>query len=333
MGNSVWIAGLLFLLGFLLTIKGGDWFVDAAVWISEVTGIPKMLIGATVVSLCTTLPELLVSSFAVLSGTPDMGVGNALGSIICNTCLILGISMTFLPAAVHRKTFSIKGAYLLVSIALLFVMGLDRHISLIEGFILIVVLVGYIRYSVKSALESRRMNDKPKVMMDKQTVGTNVAKFIFGIVGIILGARLLVDNGTILAKAAGVSDQLVGLTIVALGTSLPELATTISAVVKKEFSLSVGNVIGANILNIVLIISTCTILSPGGLPINLQQAAFFSQPIAQAMVIDLPVVLVVSLLVLLPGMIKGRLYRWQGITALCCYGAYMGYLALSAFAG
>jgi cation:H+ antiporter len=140
-----------------------------------------------------------------------------------------------------------------------------------------------------------------------------------------------VDNAKFIAHELGVSDQVIGLTVVALGTSLPELATTISALVKKEFSLSVGNVIGANILNIVLILSTCSIISPAGLQVSMQPLAFFKELIPQALVFDLPVVLLVSLIVIVPAWIKGRLYRWQGITLLSVYALYIGYLAIGMF--
>lgn len=330
MEQPIIIPILLLVLGFILIIKGGDWFVDAVIWISEVTHIPKMLIGATIVSLCTTLPELLVSTIAVSSGSPDLGIGNALGSMVCNTGLILGISMTFLPAAIHRKTFIAKSLFLLAAIILFGIFGWNLNINWIEGLILAAVMGLFIFYNVRQAMSARQMNEDEPVVVDKKTVSRNMVKFLVGVFGIIAGARLLVDNGQILARAAGVSDQIIGLTVIALGTSLPELVTTISAVVKKEFSLSVGNVLGANILNILLIISTCSIISPTGLPINLQEGfALFKGPIAQSLVVDLPVVLFVTLLVVVPGAITGRLKRWQGITLLSCYVLYIGFLALS----
>ncbi len=332
MQETVWFASILLAIGFVLIIKGGDLFVDGTVYFAEVTRIPKLIIGATVISLCTTLPELMVSTIAVKSGVPDMGIGNALGSIVCNTALILGISATVLPAHVHKQTFRGKASFLLASILLLFIFMLDKNINIFEGIILAVVMFLFFLYSISATKKARKYNqheETPEV--NRKNIITNSIKFAAGILGIIFGAKLLVNNATIIAHKAGISDQIIGLTIVALGTSLPELATTISAIIKKEFSLSVGNVIGANILNIVLILSTCSIISPTGLDVSLQTLPFFKSPIPQSLVFDVPIVLFVSLLVIVPAWIKGRLYRWQGITLLSLYALYIGYMALGAF--
>ncbi len=329
---TVLTSSLLLIAGFILIIKGGDFFVDGTVYFAEVTRIPKLLIGATIISLCTTLPELMVSTIAVKNGVPDMGIGNALGSIVCNTALILGISATALPAHVRKNTFRAKSAFLLSAIALLIVFMLDRHINAFEGVLLGIVMILFFAYSITAAQKARKTNDKEDVPeITRKLIITNSLKFAAGIVGIIFGAKLLVNNATFLAHKAGISDQIIGLTVVALGTSLPELATTISAVVKKEFSLSVGNVIGANILNIVLILSTCSIISPDGLFVSMQKLPLFSSMVPQALVFDVPLVLFLSLLVIVPAWIKGRLYRWQGIALLSLYVTYIGYLALGIF--
>ena len=332
MQETVWFASVMLVIGFALIIKGGDFFVDGTVYFAEVTRIPKLLIGATIISICTTLPELMVSTIAVSNGVPDIGIGNALGSIICNTTLILGISATALPAHVHKNTFRAKAAFLLAAIALLFVFMLDRHINAFEGVLLGIVMILFFVYTVTAAQKARKFNkheETPEITRRKIII--NSLKFASGILGIIYGAKFLVNNAEFLAHKAGISDQIIGLTVVALGTSLPELATTISAIVKKEFSLSVGNVIGANILNIVLILSTCSIISPMGLEVSLQPLAFFKGLVPQSLVFDVPVVLFVSLIVIIPAWIKGRLYRWQGITLLALYAGYLGYLALGMF--
>jgi len=145
---------------------------------------------------------------------------------------------------------------------------------------------------------------------------------------VIIGARLLVNNGIIIARAIGVSDQIIGLTVIALGTSLPELITTVSAVIKREFTLSIGNVLGANILNILMIISTCSIMTDDGLQITMQNIPLLKNPIPQALYLDLPVALGVSLIVMIPALITGKFKRWQGITLLSCYVLYIGYLSL-----
>ena len=329
MDQHILIAVILMAVGFVLTIKGGDWFVDAAIWVAEVTNIPKILIGATIVALCTTLPELLVSTFAVASGTPDMGIGNAVGSIICNTSLILGISITFLPSVVSRKSFWIKAAFLVGSILLLGFFAKDLNVSWVEGSVLVVLLILFFFVNVRTAMGARNGKEiHESVDTTKKTVSRNLLKFLVGVVFIIIGARLLVDNGVIIAKALGVSDQIIGLTVVALGTSLPELITTISAVIKREFTLSIGNILGANILNILMIISTCSIMTGDGLKITMQHIPLVKNPIPQALYLDLPVALFVSLLVIIPALITGRFKRWQGITLLSFYVVYIGYLSL-----
>lgn len=332
MQETIWFASIMLVIGFALIIKGGDIFVDGTVYFAEITRIPKLIIGATIISLCTTLPELMVSTLAVSGGAPDMGIGNALGSIICNTALILGISATVLPAHVHKNTFRAKAAFLLAAIALVFIFMLDKNINAFEGVLLAIVMILFFTYSITAAKKARRYNEHEETPeVTKKKIIANSIKFALGVAGIIIGARFLVDNAKFIAHELGVSDQVIGLTVVALGTSLPELATTISALVKKEFSLSVGNVIGANILNIVLILSTCSIISPAGLQVSMQPLAFFKELIPQALVFDLPVVLLVSLIVIVPAWIKGRLYRWQGITLLSVYALYIGYLAIGMF--
>ncbi len=329
MDQQILVAIILLAVGFVLTIKGGDWFVDAAIWVAEVTNIPKILIGATIVALCTTMPELLVSTFAVASGTQDMGIGNALGSIICNTSLILGISITFLPSKVSRKTFWIKCVFLLGSILILGFFAYNRNISWIEGSILAVLLVFYFFINVRTAMDARNGGTiHESVDTTKKTVTKNLLKFLVGVIFIIIGARLLVNNGIIIAKALGVSDQIIGLTVIALGTSLPELITTVSAVIKREFTLSIGNILGANILNILMIISTCSIMTSDGLQISMQTVPLIKNPIPQALYMDLPVALGVSLIVMIPALITGRFKRWQGIVLLISYVLYIGYLSL-----
>ena len=329
MDQHILIAVILMAVGFVLTIKGGDWFVDAAIWVADVTNIPKILVGATIVALFTTLPELLVSTFAVASGTPDMGVGNAVGSIICNTSWILGISITFLPSVVSRKSFWIKSLFLIGSILILGFFAYNRNISWIEGSVLFVLLILYFFVNVRTAMNARNGKEiHESVDTTKKTVTKNLLKFLVGVVFIIVGARLLVNNGVIIATALGVSDQIIGLTVVALGTSLPELITTVSAVIKREFTLSIGNILGANILNILMSISTCSVMTNDGLVIAMQNIPLVKNPVPQALYLDLPFALFVSLVVIVPALITGRFKRWQGITLLSFYVLYIGYLGL-----
>lgn len=250
---EMFLAVLLFVIGLVLIIKGGDFFVDAASWIAEVSGIPNFIIGATIVSLATTLPELLVSIMATAGGQTGIAVGNAVGSVTANTSLILAISLVFAPCVVSRKQFGLKGFLMILSSVLLFVLSLSGHLKLLPSLLLFIVLGVFVYENIASAkkeggnVERRRIENKKEIVV-------NILKFIFGAAGIVVGARLLVDNGTIIAEKLGVPDSIIGVTMIAIGTSLPELTTAIIALVKKKGNLSLGNIIGANIIDMTLIL-------------------------------------------------------------------------------
>ena len=285
---SIWVL-VLFALGFVFIIKGGDWFVEAAVWIAEVTQIPKILIGATIVSLATTLPELFVSLFAVLDGSVGLGIGNAIGSIVCNTGLILAIALMVSPPPIKKHIVLTKGLILLAAVAALVATAWDGTIKPFESLYLFAILVIFILYNIRSVKKSKKMSqdelleDQKEIRhidTDRRSVIINMLKFIFGAGAIILGASLLVSNGVIIAGYLGISETVIGLTVVALGTSLPELVTTITSLVKKHGEMGVGNILGANILNIVMVLSACAASSKSGLilPSETTPLALFSRP-------------------------------------------------------
>lgn len=340
MGDSPWkmVLIILFLaIGLVMIIKGGDFFVDAASWIAEKTGIPKLIIGATIVSLATTLPELLVSVFAAVEGVQtgassavDMATGNALGSVIANTGLIMSISILFMPVEVERKTFIVKPLILIASITLLFIFSIDRNLYVWEAIILLVVLVlffadnvyeaireGKKKASLESAeteveLEKVEVSSEEKVNSNKKEIIVNTAKFVIGIAGIVFGAQFLVDNGTALATELGVPEKIIAITIVAIGTSLPELITTITAIIKKQSDLSVGNVIGANIIDITMILSICAIVYGKSLPVFTTTLCY-----------DLPFALGLAIVGTVPTMFTKKLQRWQGFAMLAIYITYL----------
>lgn len=323
---------LLFILGLVIIIKGGDWFVEAAVWVAEVTGVPKMLIGATVVSLATTLPEFFVSVIAVSKGATDLGIGNALGSIICNTGLILAISILVRPTKVESEFFYKKAGIMFLSLAFLFVASLDKILTPWESIPLFIMLFVFIRFNVhhvkKSNLE--RQKEIRHIDISKKTIGVNVLRFAGGAVGIIIGAEILVRSGTTIASSLGISDGLIGVTIVALGTSLPELVTTITALRKKEASMGIGNILGANILNLTMILSTCTLISGGGLNIGSDYIPMFSRIMSRSVLIDMPVVALLFLILIIPPILfKGKLKRVQGALMLLVYVAFIIFLILN----
>ena len=307
---------LMFILGLVLIIKGGDFFVDAASWIAEVSGIPKFIIGATIVSLATTLPELLVSLMASASGSIGIAVGNAVGSVTANIGLIMGISVVCLATAVKRREQAFKYVMMAAAILLLFAFSASGSLSLVGSVVLLVMFVASMAESVLSARRAMRRDDgADKPASDRRTVTVNVLKFVFGVAGIVIGARLLVDYGTLLAQLLGVPDSIIGATLVAVGTSLPELVTTITALVKKQSSLSIGNIIGANIIDLTLILPLCSVISGKALPI-----------LRQNLLLDMPFCLGLSLIAVVPPLVTGRFHKLQGAAMLAVYAVYIGLL-------
>jgi cation:H+ antiporter len=327
----IW-AYLLFIIGFAVIIKGGDWFVDAAIWIAEVTGIPKMLIGATVVSFATTLPELFVSTIAVTSGAVGMGIGNAMGSSICNIGLTLAIGLCIRPSVIEKDLFYVKAGIMLLALAVLFAVSLDSVLTPWEALPLLALLAAFIYFNIHHIRRSnqlRRESEEP-VEKSKKSVAINVLKFIAGSAGIVVGAELLVSNGTKIASSLGISEGIIGVSIVALGTSLPELVTAISAMRRKHTEMSIGNILGANILNITLILPVCALISGEGLVIDSEFLPAIGRSLPRTLYVDIPVTAVLFLLLIVPPLLmRGRLRRFQGYAMLAVYAAFIAFLALN----
>lgn len=308
---EMFLAVLLFVIGLVLIIKGGDFFVDAASWIAEVSGIPNFIIGATIVSIATTLPELLVSIMATAGGQTGIAVGNAVGSVTANTSLILAISLVFAPCIVSRKQFGLKGFLMILSSVLLFVLSLSGHLKLLPSLLLFIVLGVFVYENIVSAKKEGEKVERRRIENKKEIV-VNILKFIFGAAGIVVGARLLVDNGTVIAEKLGVPDSIIGVTMIAIGTSLPELTTAIIALVKKKGNLSLGNIVGANIIDMTLILPICSAVSGGTLVVS-----------NQALRLDMPVCILAGLVAIVPTFIFGKTKRYQGIALLVIYAAYI----------
>jgi cation:H+ antiporter len=324
---------ILFIIGFVIIVKGGDWFVEAAVWVAEVTGVPKMLIGATIVSLATTLPEFFVSVIAVANNHQGLGVGNAMGSVICNTGLILALSIFIRPTAVERRLFYKKFVIMFLALIILFIESLNRSISRWESIPLFVMLAVFIYFNVHHVKKSNLERQKEIMHLDtrKKEATVNVIKFIIGGAGIVAGAELLVNSGVNIAGALGVSDGVIGVTVVALGTSLPELVTTITSLKKKHTEMGIGNIIGANILNITMVLSTCALISNGPLLIEPEYIPLLSRVMPRAIFIDIPVAAVLFILLIVPPLLfKGRLKRLQGALMLAVYIAFLTFLIINA---
>ena len=255
---------ILFTAGLIMIIKGSDWFVEAAIWIAKISRIPDLIIGATLVSICTTLPELMVSSSSALRGNAGMAFGNALGSIIFNTGFILAITIVFsTPSLKDRVKFQKTGRFLLLLLVALLIISVSLHqISRSTGIILLLVLVGYLYSNVRSSRSQPDMSIPVNLQKDKVTVAKNVLAFVVGVILTIGGANLLVTYGEEIARILGVPDVVIGLLLTSIGTSLPELVTAITAMKKGAQDLSIGNVLGANILNIILVIAVSATIFP-----------------------------------------------------------------------
>lgn len=301
---------LLFVVGLVLIIKGGDWFVDSAVFIANLTGIPKFIIGATIVSVATTLPELTVSVTGVIDGELDLAVGNAVGSVTANIGLIMGISLVCMPAVIKRSQFWLKGVLMSAAALLLWILCKDGTLHMLPSFALFVLLAVYVWDNIRDAKND--VGSDEQELVDKKELPQQLVMFVVGVAAIVVGSKLLIEYGSEIALLLGVPSAIIGVTMVAIGTSLPELITTLTAIRKKESSMSIGNIIGANIIDLALILPICSVVSDGKLTIAEQSYA-----------LDMPMCFGMTLIAVLPPLIKGRLYRWQGILMLALYAVYV----------
>lgn len=314
-GSNLVSVLLLFTAGLVLIIKGGDLFVDAATWIAEASGIPKFIIGATVVSFATTLPEMLVSVFAALEGNANIAVGNAVGSVTANTGLIMCLSLVCMNCAMTRKQFGVKAGILLATIVVLFGFTRDGQLSVFESAVILVFFAIFLAENLiagRREQENEASESDARAKIDAKSMAINIAKFVFGAAAIVLGAQLLIDNGSALARMLNVPDSIIAATMIAIGTSLPELVTTITAIRKKQSSLSVGNIIGANIMDLTLIMPLCALIQGKSMIVE-----------RQGMLLDIPACLVISAAALIPALISGKFKRWIGYLIGGLYIVYL----------
>lgn len=309
---------LLFALGLVLLIKGGDWFVDGATDIAEHFHVPELIIGATVVSLGTTLPEVMVSATSAISGHGEIAYGNAIGSIICNTALIAAITVAVRPTPIDSKALVLPVGFFFTA-AIIYCLNtyLTGYFGRPIGFVLLVILALYLVFTVRQGLKNPSQSQQETETKQERSLGVSVLMLIVGAALIAVGAKLLVDNGTLIAQALGVPESVIALTFVALGTSLPELVTAITSLVKGHGSLSLGNVIGANILNLVLVSGVSIVLKPFAIP---QSSTLFG--INASLVLDIPLMLFVMAFLTLPALLTKKLHRSQGIILLCVYAGF-----------
>ncbi len=337
---------VLFAVGLILIIKGGDWFVDSASWIAEVLGVPKFVIGATIVSIATTLPEMIVSVQATAKGNVDMAAGNAIGSVTANTAMIMGIFIVCMPFAIKRKEFTPKalmmfGASVALVLGCIFTAkqaltfeGETNDYYTLSTIGLVVLIAIFIAFFVENfiSMKNEQVHIEPDpnhigiqqeddiVPTKENTTGKDWAKnlifFALGAAGIVIGADLLVDYGTQIAQSLGIPQRVISVVAIAIGTSLPELVTTITALRKKVGALSVGNILGANIIDLTLILPICSFVSmgkgTGALAVS-----------ASSVTIDMIVCLAAIAVAIFPTIITKKFNRWQGIVMLAGYIAYV----------
>ena len=309
---------LLFIVGLLFLIKGGDWFVDGASALARRFHLPELLIGATVVSIGTTLPEVMVSTMSALSGHGEIAYGNAIGSVICNAALIAAITIAVRPGKVDPKTLKIPVLFFFAAAAIYCVAAYGfGKFTRPMGFIMLAMFVAYIAaniHQMKNATAEEHEEEEETMPLPRMLM-----LLVLGAVLIAMGANLLVDNGTLIAQALGVPESVIALTFVALGTSLPELVTAITSLIQGHSDLSLGNVVGANVFNLVLVSGVSVALAPFTVP---QSATIFGMN--SSLVLEIPVMIAVMVLLTAPALVKGKLSRVQGVALLVIYAVFCG---------
>ena len=309
---------LLFIVGLVFLIKGGNWFVDGATGIARRFGLPELLIGATVVSIGTTLPEVMVSANSALGGHGEIAYGNAIGSVICNTALIAALTVAVKPSRVDRAAFRTPAFFFFAAAALYALVAyIGGFFSRTVGVVLLAIFVLYMTLTILQMKGGSAESAPEGETETEKSLPANLGLLVLGAALIAVGADLLVDNGTLIAQALGVPESVIALTFVALGTSLPELVTAITSLLKGHGALSLGNIVGANLLNLVLVSGLSVTLSPFGVP----QSAMIAGRNA-SLVLEIPVMFAVMLILTVPALVRGELKRWQGVTLLAIYASF-----------
>jgi len=300
---------VLLSIGFVMLVKGADWFVDGAAGIATKFKIPQIVIGLTIVAMGTSAPEAAVSITSAIKGNAGITIGNIIGSNILNILIILGISSLVMPLAVTKSTIKVDIPVMIAITCILLAMGYNGIVTLREGIVLLVIFASYIGYLMYVAFKDRKQNteEAPDVSILKAIIWT-----VVGLVLIVWGSDITVGAATKIAKALGVSERFIGLTIVALGTSLPELFTSVMAARKGNADIAIGNIVGSNIFNILLVVG----LSSSIIPV----------PFVNAFQLDTIVAIAAAVLLLLCVLKNKKLNRWAGALMLISYAAYFGVL-------
>ena len=317
--DGLWGSLLLFAVGVVLLIKGGDWFVDSAVGIAKRFRVPEIIIGATVVSIGTTLPEVMVSVTAAMNNNGAVAYGNAIGSIICNTALIAALTIAIRPAPVNKKAVVTPVLFFFASAAIYMVAAyifgrFDRWL----GIVMLVVFAAYMAMTIYKGFKNPDQQEEGEEEENGGSLVKNLIVLVISAALIAVGADMLEGSSVSLATMAGIPTEVVGVTVVALCTSLPELVTAVTALLKGHGALSLGNIIGANIFNLVLVSGAAVTISPFAIPEGSKLLGYNTSQL-----FEIPLMVAVMALMTLPALFKGKLRRWQGVTLLGIYAAFV----------
>ena len=324
LNQGLWIVLAVFAVGVLLLIKGGDWFVDAAVNIAKRFHVPEIIIGATVVSIGTTLPEVMVSATAAVGGNGAIAYGNAIGSIICNTALIAALTIAIKPTPVNRKAITMPVFFFFVSAAIYVVAAymlgtFDRWLGIVMLIVFAVYMTLTIRAGFKNPTETDAAGEDEADSGESRPLIVDLLILVASALLIAVGAELLEGSSVTLAEVyLGIPTEVVGVTVVALCTSLPELVTAVAALAKGHGALSLGNIIGANIFNLVLVSGVSVTIAPFAVP---EGSVLFGMN--ASLILEIPIMVGVMALMTLPALFKKKLYRWQGMSLLGIYAAFV----------
>ena len=303
---------LILAVGFVMLVKGSDWFVDGACGIAEKFHIPQLIIGLTIVAMGTSAPEAAVSLTAAHEGVADITIGNIIGSNILNIAIILGLSAAIVPLAVARSTIRVEMPFMIGITAVFGLLGMDGRITFFDGVILIVLFIAYLAYLIYMAKKHPENVDEEesKHLNIWQSLGMTAG----GLIVVVLGSRLAVDSASEMARILGMSERFIGLTIVALGTSLPELFTSVTAARKGNADIAIGNIVGSNVFNILFVVGLSSLIIP--------------VPFQAKFLIDTVVAFVIALFLLVVCIKDRKMPRWSGFAMLGLYAVYFAYLLM-----
>ncbi len=314
---------LLIVAGLVILVFGGDYLVRGATGLALRLNVPPMLVGMTVVALGTSSPELVVTVQAALAGKPDIAIGNVIGSNISNIALILGITVIIFPIAIKKDSLRYDWVVMMAASIAFYVFALDGDISRLDGVLFLLSLALFIWYSFYRVRKKRKKKEAQDESLgvdiphsgSQKKLGIYILYVALGIVGLIFGARWFLEGAETVARNFGVSDRVIAISLVAFGTSVPELAASVIAAFKKEQDISLGNIIGSNLFNILAILGITSLVHPIEVADEIMKS-------------DIYWMLAISFIILPLGIIKYKLGRWQGFVLLSAYFAFM-YLLLS----